>query len=96
MTAGSWTARLAWTALRVLTIIGRPGTAPLIATGTSREIPGAPMSRAKSGDIVGVDLSGLPAVTALPADLWPGAGSNRRPSDFQDSGIAFILNRHRP
>jgi hypothetical protein len=27
---------------------------------------------------------------------WPGAGSNRRPSDFQDYGNAFVLNRHRP
>jgi hypothetical protein len=27
---------------------------------------------------------------------WPGAGSNRRPSDFQDYGNSFALIRHRP
>ena len=27
---------------------------------------------------------------------WPGAGSNRRPSDFQDYGNVFMLDRHRP
>jgi hypothetical protein len=27
---------------------------------------------------------------------WPGAGSNRRPSDFQDSGAVSVSDRHRP
>jgi hypothetical protein len=27
---------------------------------------------------------------------WPGAGSNRRPSDFQDYGAVSVSDRHRP
>src|SRR5437868_10038301 len=68
----------------VLQIIGRLNTAAVLIDTSSHMPPiGRATSRAKGGGIVGVDLASWAVASALPAVLWPGAGSNRRPSDFQ-------------
>jgi len=77
-----------------LEIIGRLDTAAvLINTSSHMPQPHAAdrraTSRAKSGGIVGVDLVSLAVVSALPAVLWPGAGSNRRPSDSESNPVGL-------
>jgi hypothetical protein len=83
-TAGRAGCEIASEETEVLEIIGRLDTAAVLID-TSSHMPAIwrPASRAKSGGIVGFDLASFAVASALPAILWPGAGSNRRPSDFQ-------------
>jgi hypothetical protein len=60
-----------------------------ILDGHGKEIPGRQLRRHAKKKIKKI-------VVCAEQIQWPGAGSNRRPSDFQDYGNVFVLNRHRP
>jgi hypothetical protein len=59
------------------------------STGAAMNIPGRKLRRSPKKKINKV-------IVCAGQIRWPGAVSNRRPSDFQDSGAASVSDRRRP